>query len=120
MSWFTWPLRILAFLGWFTKEVITANFTVLRDNLTPGQDSSPGIARVPTRCRSDLELTLLAAFVTLTPGTLTMGTDIDPTTRSRVLFVHGMYASGPEELRAETLEMESRMLTALRRTGGSE
>lgn len=116
-SWLTWPFRLLGFVAWFAKEVIVANFSVLRDNLTPGQDSMPGIARVPTRCATDVEITALAALVTLTPGTLTLGTTVESRTHARVLFVHGMYSDGPDALRAEVARIEDRLLPALRRKG---
>lgn len=119
MTWLTWPLRLGAFVLWFTRELVVTSMTVLRDNLTPGQDSTPGIARVPTRCRSDLELTVLAALVTLTPGTLTLGTVKDPASGQRVLFVHGMYAEDADALRAGTAALEARMLRALRPGGAS-
>lgn len=120
MSWITWPLRILFFTAWFARAVVVSNVTVLRDNLTPGQSSHPGIARVQTNCRTDAELTLLAALVTLTPGTLTLGTVSTRDPQRRVLFVHGMYAADADELRADVARIESRMLRAMRRTGGSK
>lgn len=116
MTWFSRPLRILVFGCWFARAIVVSSLVVLHDNLSFGQNSAPGIARYPTRCRSDGELTLLAALITLTPGTLTVGTE---TTRDgrRVLFVHGMYNTGADDLRAEIAVMESRMLHAVRRTG---
>ncbi|RKT33557.1 multicomponent Na+:H+ antiporter subunit E [Microbacterium sp. AG1240] len=120
MSWIAWPFRIVAFIAWFTTQVITANASVLRDNLSRGQSSTPGIARVITRCRSDLEVTLLAALITLTPGTLTMGTEKDSVTGARVLFVHGLYFADADGLRADARRIESRMLGAVRREGGPE
>ena len=118
MSWLTWPLRLLWFALWFVKEVVVSNVTVLRDNLTPGQAGTPGIAVFPTRCRTDTELTLLAALVTLTPGTLTLGTAPhgDPET-PRVLYVHGIYHQDADAIRADLASMEARMLHALRREG---
>ncbi|GAA0482372.1 Na+/H+ antiporter subunit E [Microbacterium aurantiacum] len=116
-GWLTWPFRLIGFVAWFATEVIVANFSVLRDNLTPGQNSTPGIARVPTRCETDAEITALAALVTLTPGTLTLGTTIESRTHARVLFVHGMYSDGPDALRAEVARIEDRLLPALRRKG---
>lgn len=116
MTWLTWPFRLLAFAGWYAREVVFANVAVLRDNLTPGQNSTPGIARYPTRCRSDAEITLLAALITLTPGTLTLGAQITPDGQ-RVIFVHGMYAADVEALRGELDGMETRMLRAVRRKG---
>ena len=116
MTWFTWPFQLLGFLCWFAREIVIANFAVLRDNLTPGQDSTTGIARYPTRCRTDAEITLLAALITITPGTLTLGTETT-SAGQRVLFVHGLYAADADTLRSELDRMETRMLRAIRRTG---
>lgn len=116
VSWLTWLPRLLAFGMWFAWAVITSNIVVLRDNLTPGQSSAPGIAAYATRCRTDSEITMLAALITLTPGTLTMGTHHAPS-GVRVLYVHGLYATGADALRSELEDMETRMLHAVRRTG---
>ncbi|RUQ96892.1 Na+/H+ antiporter subunit E [Labedella endophytica] len=135
MSWITWPFRFIGFWAWFALEMVRANVTVLRDNLTPGQDSTPGIIRYSTRCRGDAELTLLASLITLTPGTLTLGTTTQAPGAARVpggrgedadagapdaryLFVHGMYQADAEELRDLVHDLESRMLAAVRRQGG--
>ncbi len=115
-TWLTWPWRLLAFAGWFAWQVLRTNTAVLRDNLTPGQDSTPGIARFDTRCRTDAEITLLGALITLTPGTLTLGVTASGD-RRRALYVHGMYAPDAPTLRAELTEMETRMLHAVRREG---
>ncbi len=129
MSWLTWPFRAVAFAFWFTVQVAISNYTVVRDNLTPGQDSTPGVAKLETRCRTDLEITVLAALITLTPGTLTLGT-VGPARASgtrvaesaptpRVLYVHGMYHREPDSLRAELQTIETRLLRAMRREGGT-
>lgn len=118
MTWLTWPVRLLFFALWYTREIVVANVAVLRDNLAPGQESTPGIARYTTRCRNDAELTVLAALITLTPGTLTLGTD-STRDRRRVLFVHAMYAADADTLRDELSDMENRLLHALRRKGDS-
>ncbi|TQO20708.1 multicomponent Na+:H+ antiporter subunit E [Rhodoglobus vestalii] len=127
MTWASWPWRLLSFCAWFAKELVVANGAVIHDNLTPGQRSTTGIARFPTRCSTDTEITLLAALITLTPGTLTLGTTIsdgmnndeaDPGTR--VLFVHGMYQVHADELRDVLDDMETRLLNALRRKGITE
>lgn len=118
MSWITWPLRIVAFALWFAKEVVVSNVAVVRDNLTPGQDGTPGIAAYPTRCRTDLEITLLASLITLTPGTLTLGTARPSEgAAEHVLYVHGMYSADADALREELRPMETRMLRAVRRQG---
>lgn len=118
MSWLTWPLRIAGFLGWFTWQVAVSNVTVLRDNLTPSQSSTPGVARFVTRCRTDAELTGLAALITLTPGTLTLGTSPEATPgAARVLYVHGMYHPDAGSLAAELRTIEDHFLHAARRQG---
>ena len=118
MSWLTWPIRLVGFLLWFMLQVAVSNLQVIRDNLTPGQNSTPGVVALDTRCRTDLELTWLAALITLTPGTLTLGT-AQPTTAEapRRLYVHGMYHRDAPPLRVELRTIETRMLRALRRTG---
>ncbi|MGC5616799.1 Na+/H+ antiporter subunit E [Georgenia sp. Z1491] len=115
MSWLTWPFRILWFALWYAWQLVTSNVAVLKDNLTPGQDSTPGIARFATRCRTDLEVTLLAALITLTPGTLTIGTERAGPGDTRVLYVHGLYSATAEEMCVELRDMESHLLRAVRR-----
>ncbi|MGC0251480.1 Na+/H+ antiporter subunit E [Pseudactinotalea sp. Z1748] len=116
MSWLTWPVRVVVFLFWFAWAVITANLAVVRDVVTPGQGSTPGVVELRTRCGSNLEVTLLGVIITLTPGTLTMGTHIagDGT---RMLYVHGMYNTSAEDLAGDLEHMESWLLWAMRRKG---
>jgi multicomponent Na+:H+ antiporter subunit E len=122
ISWLTWPWRILAFIVWFGKEVVVSNIAVLRDNVTPGQNSTPGITRFATRCRTDTEITVLAAIITLTPGTLTLGTEEVRlgNQRAHMLFVHSMYSATADTVRNELRNMETHMLNALRRQGGPQ
>jgi multicomponent Na+:H+ antiporter subunit E len=47
----------------------------------------PGIIAIPLDARTDLEITLLANLITLTPGTLSLDVSAD----RRVLYVHVMY-----------------------------
>ncbi|WP_062381428.1 Na+/H+ antiporter subunit E [Demequina pelophila] len=119
MTWLTWPFRFAGFLLWFAWQVVLSNVAVIRDNLTPGQDSSPGIITYVTRCRTDLELTTLGALITITPGTLTLGTSpARGEDDARRLHVHGMYHADAPSLRAELAGIEDRMLHAMRRQGG--
>ncbi|MCI2956670.1 Na+/H+ antiporter subunit E [Agromyces atrinae] len=123
-TWATWPLRLIGFLVWFAREVVVSNVAILRDNLTAGQDSTPGIARFRSACRTEAEITALASFVTLTPGTLTLGVirdgddqDDGGSSEPWTLVVHGMYADDADALRAVLTDMETRMLRAFRRKG---
>jgi multicomponent Na+:H+ antiporter subunit E len=114
MSWLTWPARWVWFVVWFLALVIRSNMEVIRDVLTPGQASRPCIARYESRCRSDAELTLLAAAITLTPGTLTIGTRTD-SSGGRLLYVHSMYDGDPQALGASVRRIEDKMFSATRR-----
>ncbi len=66
-----------------------------RDVLTPGFRLQPAIIALPLDVRSDLEITVLAMLITLTPGSLTL--DISPDRRT--LFVHTLYGSEPDRMR---------------------
>lgn len=120
MSWVTWPFRVGGFLLWFAGQVVLSNAKVIRDNLTRGQDSTPGVVALDTRCRTDAELTWLGALITLTPGTLTLGTATQADSDApRRLYIHGMYHREATSLRVELRTIEDRMLRALRRKGGT-
>ncbi|MCK6095661.1 Na+/H+ antiporter subunit E [Micrococcus sp. EYE_162] len=112
----SWPVRWLVFWCWYAWALVTSSGAVLHDLITPGDQARSGIARVHTNCRTDPELTLLSTLITLTPGTLTLGTRREADGR-RLLYVHGLYADDADALREEIHDMERRMLHAMRRTG---
>lgn len=116
MTVLAWPLRLVGFLLWFTKEVAAANLRVARQALTPGLDIDAAIVRVPTRCRTSLELVVLANCITLTPGTITLEAD----EAERVLYVHAMFVTDRDAFLADLTGMETRILRALRPRGGAE
>lgn len=108
--------RLLAFAAYFARALVMASAQVVWEVLTPRSRLAPGIAALPLRSCSDLEVTLIANLVTLTPGTLSLAVQRNPP----VLYVHGMFAEDPEQFRRELGEMELRMLQALRRDGVPE
>ena len=59
---------------------------VARDVLSPRLRVRPGVVAVPLDARTDLEITLFANLVSLTPGTLSL--DVSPDRRT--LYVHAM------------------------------
>ena len=69
------------------------------------------VIEVPIEAKTDLEITLLANLITLTPGTLTL--DVAPDRKS--LYVHAMFVDDPEQIRAEIKNgMERRLLEVMR------
>lgn len=75
-------------LVFFFRELTVSVLRVAWDVLTPGHRSDPDIVLVPLDASSDLEITLLANMVSLTPGTLSL--DITPGRTH--LVVHAMFA----------------------------
>lgn len=115
-AYLSWPFRFICVLLWYIKEVIVANWAVIADNLTPGLNAHSGIARVPTRCESELEVTLLSSMITITPGTLTLGTTID-VHGVRWIYVHSLYDGDADAIREGSWDMEEHMLRAKRPEG---
>ena len=95
----------------FLKELIFSSLQVAWDVVTPTHRSRPGIVAVPLEAKTDIEITLLANLVSLTPGTLSL----DLTPDHQTLFVHAMFVDDPDALRRDIKQgMERRVLEALR------
>lgn len=102
--------RVLSFAGWYAVRLVQTNLTVAREILTPGSGLHPAVVRVPVRAVTDSEIAAVTLAVSLTPGTLVLAVHRDP----MALSVHGMYAADPVAVRRYTVELERRVLAALR------
>lgn len=102
--------RFILFLGFFTKELIKANFKVALDVLTPRWMMKPGVIGIPLEAKTDLEITMVANLISLTPGTLSL----DVSTDRRMLFIHAMFLHDEKNLRRDLLEIERRILQIMR------
>jgi multicomponent Na+:H+ antiporter subunit E len=85
--------NIISFVFYFLYELIKANIHVAYDVITPTFYMKPGIISVPLDVTTDLEITLLANIISLTPGTLSLDVSND----RKVLYVHAMYIKDKEE-----------------------
>ena len=95
----------------FVRELVEANLRLAWDILTPRHKSRPAIVAIPLDASSDIEITLLANLITLTPGTLSLHVTED---RS-VLYIHSVYARNADELRRSIKEgLERRILELTR------
>lgn len=104
------PIAIM-FVLYFIKELILANLKVAYDIITPTDYMEPGIIAVPLDVETDLEITLLANLVTLTPGTLSLDVSSD----RKTLYVHALYVKDAESFREEIKSgFEKRLLEVLR------
>ncbi|WP_185974371.1 Na+/H+ antiporter subunit E [Litoribacter populi] len=91
-KYFTRGPKIIAFFFFFIYELVKANLQVAYDVMTPRYYMKPGIIRIPLHAKTDLEITLLANLISLTPGTLSLDVSDD----KKVLYVHAMYVSDKE------------------------
>lgn len=103
--------KLISFIFFFLYELIKANIEVAYDVITPRHFMKPGIVKIPLDASTDLEITLLANLISLTPGTLSLDVSDD----KKVLYVHGMYVNDKDEFIANIKNgFEKRLLDILR------
>jgi multicomponent Na+:H+ antiporter subunit E len=103
--------RAIGLLAFFLWELWISSLLVARDVLTKGKYRKPGFIAVPLDAETDLEITLLAILVTLTPGTIVLEVADD----RRSMFVHVMFLESPEASAREIKSgFERRILELLR------
>jgi multicomponent Na+:H+ antiporter subunit E len=105
----SWGLvRLLALVLY---ELALSSIRVAWDVVTPRHRSRPGILAVPLDARSDVEITVLASLICLTPGSLCLDVSAD----RRTLYVHSMFIGEPDRDRQALKDsFERRVLKALR------
>jgi multicomponent Na+:H+ antiporter subunit E len=86
-KYFLVAFKFVSFIFFFLWELLKANLEVAYDVITPTLHMKPGIVAVPLSAETDMEITLLANLISLTPGTLSLDVSKD----KKVLYVHGMY-----------------------------
>jgi multicomponent Na+:H+ antiporter subunit E len=102
---------VLRLLVYFIGDLFLSNMRVTHDILTPRHRMNAGILAVPLDVRSDIEITVFAGLLTLTPGTLCL----DVSTDRKVMYIHAMYVQDPEKfLRKLKGGLEQRVIAALR------
>lgn len=103
--------RLIAFAGYYLWELLKSNAIIAYDVLTPTHHMKPGVLAIPLEAKTDLEITVLANLITMTPGTLSL--DVSPDRKT--LYVHAMYIKDPEAVRFDIKEnLERRVLDLLR------
>ena len=103
--------RAVGLLLFFLWELWVSSLQVARDVLTRGKYRKPGFIAVPLDVETDVEITMLAILVTLTPGTIVLEVADD----RRAMFVHIMFLENPEKSAASIKDgFERRILELLR------
>jgi multicomponent Na+:H+ antiporter subunit E len=103
-----WAIFVLC--GLFVYELFISSFRVAWDVITPRHRAVPGILAVPLYAREPGEIAILANFISLTPGSLSLDVAAD---RS-VLFVHLMFVDDAEAEREAIKTLEQRVLKVWR------
>jgi len=103
-KWFN-PHRYAWFMYYmvvFTWECIKCNFDVACRVIHPHLPINPGIVKVKTILKTETSLTLLANFITLTPGTFTVDIDRD----EKCLYIHWI------DVKTEDIEEASKIIVS--------
>lgn len=108
------PLRVVGYAAWIGKEIVVGAVDIAKDALTPGVAMDPAIVELPLRCRTDLEISLMASSITITPGTVVLGVAAADGGTPPTLFVHAIYGSDADGVLEGLRDMEDRLLKMTR------
>lgn len=89
--------RVVRLIILFIKELVKSASKVAITVLSPNMELKPGFVAYELKVTSDMEITLLANLITLTPGTLS----VDVSEDRRLLFIHALDCSDPDGIRAD-------------------
>ncbi|MFE2656676.1 Na+/H+ antiporter subunit E [Brevibacterium sp. NPDC059310] len=108
-------LHGISYVLYILWAIITGSATVVGHLFRVGRPyAHPMIVEVPLRCRTDLEVTLFASSITITPGTLVTAIAAGTATTPPVFFVHCIFEDSEEDALAGLYDMESRLLAMTR------
>ncbi|HJA61936.1 MAG TPA: Na+/H+ antiporter subunit E [Candidatus Brevibacterium intestinavium] len=109
----------VSYVGFILWAIVTGSWTIA-SRLFRADYAQPMIVELPLRCATDLEVTLFASSITITPGTLVAAIAAGTSTQPPVLFVHALFEDSEEDALAGLTDMESRLLamTRGRKPGG--
>lgn len=108
------PFRLAAYVLWAAKEVLTGTWDVISNLFRPGPYGKPMIVELPLRCVTDVEITMMASSITITPGTLVVATGAGTQDAPATLFVHALFGDSEDEVLDGLYDMEDRLLRAMR------
>lgn len=111
--------RVLSFLKYviiFARELVIANFQVVKLVLSPTMKIRPGFLTVPIKAKSDMEVTSLANSITLTPGTISVHIPHD----RHAIVIHALnIGDEPNDVRTGIQDsLEANILKWTRADGG--
>jgi len=104
------PWGTVRLLGRFLVDLVVSSWRVVLTVLAPTPSRRRvGVVAVPLHHDSPLVIKAVSDLLCLTPGTLTVEIDLNPT----VLYVHALGLADPDAVRREVQALEARVLAAL-------
>lgn len=111
VGYFSRIRRVSSLFALFLYELVLSGFRVAILVLSPNMNLKPGIFAYELKVDRDLEITLLANLITLTPGTLSVDVSPDRST----LYIHALDCADPDQIRKEIADgFERKILEAFR------
>lgn len=108
----------ISYVCYILWAIVTGSATVVSRLFLPNQQyAHPMIVEVPLRCVTDLEVTLFASSITITPGTLVTAIAAGTSKQPPVFFVHALFEDSEESALEGLYDMESRLLAMTRGRG---
>lgn len=106
------PYYILKLFFVFLWDLWNSSMQVAVAVLSPTDRTRPRLLTVPLTARSDLEIMLVANFISLTPGTLS----VDVSEDRKTLLIHDLFAGDSSEGTREDVRtgIETRVLQVTR------
>lgn len=84
-------------IAFFAAELVLSTLRVTADVLRPRLRVKPAVVAIPLDDDTNIEITLLANLITLTPGTLSLDVSDD----RRVLYVHSIHVDDVDAFRRQ-------------------
>ena len=103
----------ISYVGFIVWAIITGSATII-SRLFRRDYAQPMIVELPMRCATDLEVTLFASSITITPGTLVTAIAAGTSTTPPVIFVHALFEESEDSALDGLIDMASRLLSMTR------
>jgi multisubunit Na+/H+ antiporter MnhE subunit len=108
--WMRRALNLVLLGGFMAVQLTRANVLVAWKVLGPLQRMRAAVVTVPIQASTPLEVAVLTALLSLTPGTLPLEVD----DREHHMRVHVLHARSVDAVRDEVRRLETRVLAVLR------
>jgi multisubunit Na+/H+ antiporter MnhE subunit len=97
--------HIIDFLIYYLLKLVSSNFRVAADILTPGTMTDPVFIEFPIRLQTDWGLLLFSNLVSMTPGTLS----IDISQDKSLLTVHLLFSDNEDSVKTDLARIQEKI-----------